>query len=192
MTRSGRIPAVADTPAEVLYAGRWLTLKQRGHWEFVERNNPQGAVIIIAVTPEDRVLFVEQFRVPIRQFTIEMPAGLIGDQTHHAAEDAAAAARREILEETGYRAGRIEYLMEGPSSAGMSNEVIAFVRAYDLVREHAGGGDHTEDIVVHEVPRAQAGAWLVERMRAGYSIDPKLFAGLYLLEHGEALFAPRR
>lgn len=180
------------TETETLCNGRWLRLLRRGQWEYAERTNPGGAVIIIALTPEDRLVFVEQWREAIRCKTIEMPAGLIGDQTHHAAEDAAAAARREILEETGYRAGRIEYLMEGPSSAGMSNEVIAFVRAYDLVREHAGGGDHTEDIVVHEVPRAQAGAWLVERMRAGYSIDPKLFAGLYLLEHGEALFAPRR
>ena len=78
--------------------------------------------------------------------------------------------------------------MEGPTSAGMSNEIMAFVRAYDLERTHEGGGDETEDIAVHEVPRREASAWLVEKLRRGYSIDPKIFAGLYLLENGEALF----
>src|SRR5262249_16242945 len=101
---------------------------------------------------------------------------------------AATAAEREILEETGYRAGRVEFLMAGPSSAGMSNEMIAFVRAYDLVREHAGGGDHTEDILLHEVPRPEAPRWLLAKMAQGYSIHPKLFAGLYFLDHGDALF----
>jgi ADP-ribose pyrophosphatase len=71
----------------------------------------------------------------------------------------------------------------------MSNEIMAFVRAYDLVRVDAGGGDETEDIIVQEVPRADAPRWLVGKMQEGYSVDPKMFAGLYFLEHGEALFA---
>jgi ADP-ribose pyrophosphatase len=65
---------------------------------------------------------------------------------------------------------------------------MTFVRAYDLVREHAGGGDHTEDIVVHEIPRAEAATWLLARMHEGFSIDPKLFAGLYFLDHAGVLF----
>ena len=178
------------TETETLCNGRWLRLMRRGRWEYAERTNAGGAVIIIAVTPGDRIVFVEQWREAVRSKTIEMPAGLVGDSAGEAHESAVTAAEREILEETGWRAGRIDYLMEGPSSAGMSNEVIAFVRARELVREHAGGGDHTEDIIVHEVPRAEAGAWLVARMREGYSIDPKLFAGLYLLEHGDTLFGP--
>ena len=82
----------------------------------------------------------------------------------------------------------MEFLLAGPSSAGMSNEVIAFVRAFDLVREHTGGGDHTENIIVHEVPRPDAPRWLLAKARAGYSIDPKLFAGLYFLDHADELF----
>jgi ADP-ribose pyrophosphatase len=177
------------TETQTLCNGRWLRLMRRGRWEFAERTNPGGAVIIVAVTPEDKLLFVEQWREAISSKTIEMPAGLVGDIAGNAAEGAIAAAEREILEETGWRAGRIEFLMQGPSSAGMSNEIMAFVRAHDLVREHAGGGDHTEDIVVHEIPRRDAPRWLVEKMREGYSIDPKLFAGLYFLDHGETLFA---
>jgi ADP-ribose pyrophosphatase len=179
------------TETETLFNGRWLRLMRRGRWEFAERSNPGGGVIIIAVTPEDRILFVEQWREAVRSKTIEMPAGLVGD-LGDASESATAAAARELTEETGYRAGHVELLMAGPSSAGMSNEVIAFVRAYDLVREHGGGGDHTEDIVVHEVPRAEAARWLVQKSREGYSIDPKLFAGLYFLDHGETLFGFKR
>ena len=173
---------------ETLCNGQWLRLRRRGRWEFAERVNAQGGVIIVAVTPEDRLLLVEQYRAAIQSKTIEMPAGLVGDLQGSADESAVAAAEREIVEETGYRAGRIEFLMSGPSSAGMTNEIMSFVRAHDLVREHAGGGDHTEDIIVHEVPRAEAATWLLDRMREGYSIDPKLFAGLYFLDHAEALF----
>lgn len=178
------------TQTETLFNGRWLRLMRRGRWEFAERTNPGGGVIIIAVTPQDRILFVEQWREAVRSKTIEMPAGLVGDMGDKG-ESATVAAARELAEETGYRAARIELLMAGPSSAGMSNEMIAFVRAYDLAREHAGGGDHTEDIVVHEIPRAHAATWLLEKSRQGYSIDPKLFAGLYFLDHAEELFGAK-
>ena len=181
---AGRIPDDAHAPVETLYQGRWLTMRQRGRWEYVERNNPGGAVIILAVTPEDRVLFVEQYRVPILQRTIEMPAGLVGDLAEQSDEGALIAAVRELEEETGYRCGRIEFIHEGPSSSGMSTEMIAFARAWDLEKVGPGGGDETEDIIVHEVPRAEAGAWLFARAAEGYSIDPKLFAGLWFLEHG--------
>ncbi|MBS0515879.1 MAG: NUDIX hydrolase [Proteobacteria bacterium] len=176
------------TTTEVLHEGRWLRLLRRGRWEYAERTNPGGAVIIVALTDEGRILFVEQWREAVQAKTIEMPAGLIGDIAGNRDESAILAAERELLEETGYRAERIEYLMRGPSSSGMSNEIIAFVRAHGLVREHAGGGDATEDILVHEVARTEAPRWLLARMREGYSIDPKLFAGLYFLEHGETLF----
>lgn len=180
------------TETQTLCNGTWLRLKKRGRWEYAERTNPGGGVMIVAVTPEDRILFVEQYRPAIECMTIEMPAGLVGDVASSADESAVEAAHRELVEETGYRAGRIEFLMAGPTSAGMSNEILAFVRAYDLERAHAGGGDETEDILVHEIPRSEAAVWLVEKIRAGYSIDPKMFAGLYLLDHGEALFANPR
>lgn len=178
------IPADADAPVETLYAGKWLSLRRRGRWEYAERNNPGGAVIILAVTTEDKVLFVEQYRVSIQCNTIEMPAGLIGDQPGQTDEDALQAARRELEEETGYRCERLEFVHRGPSSSGMSTEMIVFVRAYGLRKVGPGGGDASEDIVVHEVPRDEAGRWLFARAAEGYSIDPKLFAGLWFIEHG--------
>lgn len=168
------------TEPRILFNGRYLRLMQRGSWEYAERTRGMIAVIIVAVTPEDRVLFVEQFRVPVAARSIEMPAGLVGDlDPDERVEDAA---MRELLEETGWRAERIEFLMQGPTSSGMSSESVAFVRAHGLRREHAGGGDESENITVHEIARSEVAAWLDARRRQGYAIDPKLYAGLYFLE----------
>lgn len=171
------------TQTQTLCNGKWLRLMKRGRWEYAERTNPGGGVMIIALTNEDKLLFVEQPRPAIECMTIEMPAGLVGDVSSHADEDAIEAARRELVEETGYRAGRVDFLMAGPTSAGMSNEIMAFVLARELTRVDAGGGDDSEDIIVHEVPRGEVMTWLVGLMRDGYSIDPKIFAGLYMLDH---------
>lgn len=170
-----------DQPIETLYEGQWLRIKRRGHWEYAERTHGKGmAVIIVAATPDDRVLFVEQYRVPLGKRTIEMPAGLVGDD--HAHDTLESAARRELVEETGWQPARVEVLMVGPTSSGMSNERIAFVRATGLARVGEGGGVDGEDILVHEVPRAQAGAWLMDKQREGYELDLKLWAGLWMLE----------
>ncbi len=164
----------------VLHEGSYLRLRKRGRWEYAERTNTACAVIVVATTPQDKVVFVEQFRPPIGALSIEMPAGLVGD--HGEPEAMETAAQRELLEETGWYAERVEYLLQGPSSSGMSNEIIGFVRAHDLRRVHAGGGDASENITVHEIPRAEVAMWLDSKRRDGYSIDPKLYAGLYFLE----------
>lgn len=165
---------------QTVYEGRYLRLCLEGRWEYAERTNAGSAVIIIARTPEDKLLFVEQYRVPLGRNTIEMPAGLVGDLDDE--DTMESAAKRELLEETGWRAGHVEVLMVGPTSSGLSNELIAFVRATELTRIHAGGGDDSEDITVHEVPVAEAAQWLARKMTEGYPMDPKLWAGLWLLD----------
>ena len=167
---------------QTLYEGQWLRLVRIGHWESCERTHAQGmAVIVIAVTPDDEVLFVEQYRVPLGARTIEMPAGLVGDD--RAEDTLAEAARRELIEETGWSPGRVDVLLVGPTSSGMSNERIAFVRALDLTRVGDGGGVDNEDITVHRVPRADAPAWLMRKHAEGFELDLKLWAGLWMIEH---------
>jgi ADP-ribose pyrophosphatase len=177
----GRAKPGADEPVTTAWEGKWLRMRQRGRWEYVERTNDRGmAVIIVAITPDGNMLFVEQERVALERRTIEMPAGLIGDLA--AGEDATDAARRELLEETGWEAAQVVHLMTGPTSSGLTNEQVVFVRASGLRRVHAGGGDETEQIVVHEVPLAEAPRWLCARMAEGFAMDPKLWAGLWLAE----------
>ena len=167
-----------------LYEGDWLRLVRIGHWEACERTHGQGmAVIVIAVTPADEVLFVEQYRIPLGSRTIEMPAGLVGDD--HAQDTLVDAARRELIEETGWSPGKVDVLLVGPTSSGMSNERIAFVRARDLTKVGDGGGVDSEDITVHAVPRrsarladAQAGGRLRARPQAlGRVVDDRPQSG---------------
>jgi len=167
---------------KLVYDGKFLRMFKRGSWEYVERAHAGGlAAIILAVTPDDNVLFVEQFRVPLQAPTIEMPAGLVGDV--HAGESIELSAIRELEEETGWTAEHAEVLMIGPTSSGMSSEKIAFVRASGLTRVGSGGGDGDEDILVHEIPRAAAAAWLVKKMAEGFELDAKLWAGLWMIDH---------
>ena len=170
-----------DAPHTV-YEGRYQRMVVRGTWEYSERTHPGGlAAIVIAVTPEDKVLFVEQFRIPLQARTIEMPAGLVGDVD--SGESIEQSAIRELEEETGWTAEHAQVLMIGPTSSGASSEKIAFVRASGLRKVGAGGGDPSEDITVHEVPRSGAAAWLAGKLGQGYELDAKLWAGLWMIDH---------
>ena len=170
-----------DAPHTV-YEGRYQRMVVRGTWEYSERTHPGGlAAIVIAVTPEDKVLFVEQFRIPLHARTIEMPAGLVG--VVDLCESIKKTAIRELEEETGWTAEHAQVLMIGPTSSGASSEKIAFVRASGLRKVGAGGGDPSEDITVHEVPRSAAAAWLAGKLGQGYELDAKLWAGLWMIDH---------
>lgn len=171
---------------EILFEGRWLRLRRHRDWEFIEHRRARGIVVIVAVTPDRRLLLVEQERIPVGRPVIELPAGLIGD-TDGADESLEEAARRELLEETGYRAGGMSLLVQAPLSAARSADLYSFLRAYDLQREHAGGGVDSERIVVHAPLVSEVHAWLRDRASKGRVIDPKIYIGLHLLEHPEAV-----
>src|ERR1044071_6622896 len=122
-----------------LYSGKFLELVKEGRWEYVNRVGATGAVIIAAVTGEQKLLLVEQYRIPVHARTIELPAGIVGDEPGGSDESFADAAKRELLEETGYTAERIEALTTGPSSSGLTSEVITLMLASGPKRIHAGG-----------------------------------------------------
>lgn len=164
---------------ETLFETRWLGLYRIGHWDFVKRPNADACVGILALTPDDEVVLVEQFRVPVQQKVIEIPAGLVGDEEEFRGEALSATAARELLEETGYRAGKIELLLASPTSAGMTPEITHLFQATGLVKESAGGGTEHEDIQVHLVPRSELRAWLKAKEADGYLIDFKIHAALW-------------
>lgn len=165
----------------VLAEGNFLRLVREGNWEYVERNNCRGIVIILAMTVDERVILVEQYRQPVHRKVIEFPAGLICDDPKHKNESMATAAKRELLEETGYKARKIVKLLTGPVSSGSSADLVTLVRAYGLTKISDGGGDHTEAIRVHEVPLRNAEQWLKKMSGRGYLIEPKVYTGLFFL-----------
>jgi ADP-ribose pyrophosphatase len=166
-------------PRQVLAEGRFARLVAQDGWEWVERTNVSGAVVVVAITADGRLILVQQHRIPLGRPVIEMPAGLAGDLAGSETEELAEAARRELLEETGFEAARMEYLAAGPASAGLSNEMYTLFLAADARRVGPGGGDSAENIQVHLVPLGQVPQWLEERRRLGLLVDPRIYAGLY-------------
>lgn len=165
---------------EVLCEGKHLRFVRRNGWEFVERKNITGIAMVIAVTDERKVLILDQYREPLGGRVLELPAGLAGDEG--ARESAEEAANRELVEETGYRAARLEVLSEGPPSPGLSDERVTIYLARGLSKVGDGGGIGEEDIRVLEVPFDEAVDWLEERRAQGQLVDPKVFAGLALAD----------
>lgn len=170
-----------QNPKITLHTGKFLALVKEGRWEYTDRTNTTGAAIIVAVTEEQKLLLVEQFRIPVHARTIELPAGIIGDDPATRDEAHAEAARRELIEETGFEAGRIEVLTHGPSSSGLTSETVTLFLATQLRRVGKGGGVVHEDLTVHEVPLSQVHSWLEAKANLGVLVDPKVYAGLYFL-----------
>lgn len=170
-----------DEPVEVMASGRFLQMVKQGRWEYVRRHNASGAVAVVAVTDAGELVLVEQHRVPMGRACLELPAGLAGDGDD-ADEAFGLAARRELEEETGYRAGELRRLYPVCTSPGMTSETIDLYLATGLTRISAGGGaaDEGEDITVHVVPVAEADAWVAVRSASGVLVDVKVYLGIAL------------
>lgn len=164
---------------ETLYHGKFLNMVREGRWEYCERVNNTGAVMVFACTPEGKVLLVEEFRPPIGRRCLCFPAGLSGDE---GPDSDAAAARRELLEETGYEAEEMEFLFHGPSSPGLTSESLSFYLATGLHRVGKGGRVDNENISVREVPLEEIDTWLAAQAAQGVALDPRIFTGLYFLK----------
>ena len=168
----------------LIQSGKYLNLVRRDGWEYVERVNCLGVVIVVGKTDDDKVILVEQFRRPVQKNTIGFPAGLVGDERGKRGESFASAAKREFLEETGYQVKKVTQFFEGPVSAGMCCDMIRIYHATGLKKVAQGGGvDDLEQIKVHEVPLRSIDRWLLRQQKKGLLVGPNVFAGLYFLEH---------
>lgn len=166
---------------ELLYQGKFVELIRDGRWEYVRRVNARGAVFVLAVTPARELVLVEQYRVPVRTRTLELPAGIYGDAESPPDETPEACALRELEEETGFRGARARRVFSGPVAPGLTNEIMHLVHAEELTRVSAGGGVGGEDIRVHLVPLGEAEAWLAARSAEGLLVEPRVYAGLWVL-----------
>jgi ADP-ribose pyrophosphatase len=165
-----------ESEPTTVYAGRHLSMVVRGDWEFATRNTKRPSVGIVAITDAGKVLLVEQFRPPVGRLVVELPAGLAGDIAEAKNEALLVAAKRELLEETGYVAAQWAELGSGYTSPGLTDESIVLFLAQGLTKQSAGGGDGSEQITVHEVALDDVVRWLHQNE---LSLDLKLLAGLY-------------
>ena len=154
-----------------MWQGKFVTAKRRGKWEYVARSRGIRAAVILAVE-DGHVLLVEQYRVPLERKCIELPAGLIGD--HDADEDPLTSAARELEEETGHRAERLEDLGAFYSSPGMVSESFTLVQAHGLTKVSEGGGVDGEDITVHRVALTDLSKFVEAKRAEGCAVDVKI------------------
>ena len=152
---------------DTVWEGRFLKVVRQGRWEYAERTGDIDAAVIVAVD-EGHLLLIEQERVPAGRRCLELPAGLVGDEG--AAETATDAAARELEEETGYRADRVEALGSFYSSPGLTSERFTLVRATGLTRVD----EPEEGIVLHRVSLADVPAFIAAKRAEGLGIDAKL------------------
>lgn len=160
------------------WEGKYINVKVEGTWEYVARSRNIGAAVILAID-EGHVLLVEQYRVPLKRNCIELPAGLVGDESY--GEASIDAAIRELAEETGYQAAQMTEIGEFYSSPGMVSEHFTLFRATGLTRVHAGGGTDDEAIVVHRVPVEDVPAFVASKRAEGLGIDVRVMTLLAMV-----------
>lgn len=165
------LPPDASATEVTEWSGKFVEVRRRGRWEYAGRPRNMRAAVVLAIDA-GQVILVEQYRVPLGKFCLELPAGLIGDETE--GEDAMTSAVRELEEETGYRAARWEDLGEFFSSPGMLGESFTLVKATGLTKVGDGGGTASEDIVVHRVPLMHISRTVADHRARGHAIDVKL------------------
>ena len=158
-------------PPQLMWEGKFVRAFKRDKWEYASRARDIRAVVILA-EHEGNVILVEQPRVPTGCRCIELPAGLVGDHDPNATVEATAI--KELEEETGFTAERIERLGDFYASPGMVAESFTLVRAHGVRRIGEGGGDEHEDINVHFVPRPDIPNFLEQKRAEGFGIDVKL------------------
>jgi ADP-ribose pyrophosphatase len=144
-----------------------------GHVGTREYVRHPGAVMIIPLLDDENVLLERQFRYPLGRSVVEFPAGKL-----EAGEPAFDCARRELLEETGYVAGRWSYLGGLHNAIAYSDEKIEIFLAEDLGRGGEALLDAGETLEVFEAPWRQ----LLEWVRDGSVTDVKTMVGAFWLE----------
>ena len=161
-------------PDRQIYAGRVVTLLLRdlpgpdGVVRVREVVEHAPAAAVVAVDEEGEILLVRQLRPAVDEVLLELPAGIVDP-----GEDPLTCARRELEEETGYTAERLEPLIRFYPSPGFCTELLHVFVAQGL-RECRGQPDEDEDLELVRMPLAEA----MDLVRGGQVTDSKTVVGL--------------
>jgi ADP-ribose pyrophosphatase len=151
--------------SKTIYKGSYLTFRvdtvERTDGSRAEREvvGHPGAVAILAIDDEERVLMVRQYRAPAGRILLEIPAGTLDiDQDSGAIEDPDLAAPRELEEETGYRAGSLRRLTSFWTAPGFATELMHLYLATNLRAADADriGPDEDERLELERIPVSEA------------------------------------
>lgn len=173
--------------SEILRRGRYLTFRidtiERADGTRAKREivGHPGAVAILAIDSDGQVLLVRQFRTPAGRTLLEVPAGTLDvDPRTGSVEDHATAARRELEEETGYRAGTWRHLTSFWTAPGFATELMHLYLATDLEPADAGrlGPDEDERLELERLPFDEA----VAAAERGEIADAKSLVALLWLD----------
>lgn len=166
---------------EIIQQGKFLQLVREGKWEYVNRTTCTGVIAIMGITNNQELIFIEEYRTPIHQRCISVPAGTVGDE--NAEESELTAAIREFQEEAGFSASSWRRLYNCPTSPGLTSETITIYEALDVTRSHAGGGVDSECIITHLVPILDFNRWVTQMIAEGCAIDTKVYLSYYHFCH---------
>jgi ADP-ribose pyrophosphatase len=138
-----------------------------------------GGVAVVAIDPDGNVLLVRQWRHAIGRGLLEIPAGTLDREKDGSIEEHLGAAKRELEEETGYRAERWTYLAGFYTAPGFTSELMHLYLAEDLTPadEEVRGPDEDERLELGRLPLAEAIA-MADR---GEFADAKTLVGLLLV-----------
>lgn len=179
------------TCKEVNYTGKFLRFITKyfendtgtGIWESVERTAAnKDAIVIIAITKEDELILERNWRIPVESYIIQLPAGL-NDKEGESEEDVA---RRELLEETGYLAKNLEFIMKAPESPGLLATSLSHYLARDVEYTGKAKRDAAEQIEVIKIPLSKVGDFLLNPP-PDTSIDLRVPGILWYLEKKQVI-----
>ena len=171
---------------EVVYSGKYLRMvndyfqsdKGTGVWETVERLNVNnGAVVIVAITRDNKIILERNWRVPLQSYVIQLPAGL----TDKKAETREQAARRELLEETGYLANELFPIIDSPESAVLTPTRVIHYLAKNVEYVGKEKRDIAEEIEVIKIPLSDLGDFLLN-LPSDTLLDLRVTGLLWVLE----------